>query len=369
MSDEVASPVSRTPTSRGLGRASWRFAATRAWHGFMRHRGIDSAAALTFFATLSMFPAALTVVSAFAVVRDRERALDSIIGVIDEVATKSAVDTIRGPLTEFLSISSPGLALTVGLVIGLWSLSAYATAFGRAMNSVYEVQEGRQLWKFRGLMMLVTLVLIVAFAAITVILLATSPVAASVGESLGVAPPWITVWNIGKWPALAALAVLVVGTLYYYTPNVRHTRRRWVSWGASFAIIAWLLATAGFALYISTVGQYDRVYGWLGGGVVLLLWIYLSNLVLVLGAEVDAEIVRLRQLTAGIAAEITVQLPLRDTTRNLLLARQRADDERRGRDIRLAATAQFENRDAAHTAGARPDRHDREPEPSTTEKG
>lgn len=351
----------RVPTSRGLGRASWRFAATRAWHGFMRHRGIDSAAALTFFATLSMFPAALTVVSMFAVVRDRERAVESILGVVDEFATSSAVNTIEGPLTEFLSISSPGIALAVGLIIGLWSLSAYATAFGRAMNSVYEVQEGRQLWKFRGLMMVVTVVLMVAFAAIIVILLATPRVASSIAGSVGVAELWVPVWNIGKWPVLAALAALIVGTLYYYTPNVRHTRRRWVSWGASFAIVAWLLATAGFALYIATVGQYDRIYGWLAGGVVLLLWLYITNLMLVLGAEVDAELVRLRQLTAGIAAEETIQLPLRDTSRNLLLARQRADDERRGRDIRLEATALFERE---RTTG-RQEPADLAPEPST----
>jgi membrane protein len=342
MTSESLTGATRIPTSRGLDRAAWRFAATRAWHGFMRHRGIDSAAALTFFATLSMFPAALTVVSMFAVLRDRDRAVESILGVVDEFATDSAVATIEGPLTEFLSISSPGIALAVGLVIGLWSLSAYATAFGRAMNSVYEVQEGRQLWKFRGLMMLVTVVLMVAFATIIVILIGTPRVAASVGESLGFAEPWVTVWNVAKWPVLAVLAALVVGTLYYYTPNVRHTRRRWVSWGATFAIGAWLAATAGFALYIATVGQYERIYGWLAGGVVLLLWLYITNLVLVLGAEVDAEVVRLRQLNAGIAAEQLIQLPMRDTSRNLLLARQRADDERRGREIRLEANALFE---------------------------
>jgi membrane protein len=329
-------------TSRGLAPAQLRYAAVRAWHGFMLHRGIDSAAALTFFATLSILPAALAVVSSFAVVRDRDRAVASILDVVGEIGTESTVDAVRAPLESFLSISNPGIALGVGLVLTLWSVSAYATAFGRAMNSVYEVVEGRQFWKFRGLMMLVTLVLMVAFGAIVLILLTTPVIAASIGESLGFAEPWVTVWNIGKWPVLAVFAVVAVAILYYYTPNVRHLRLRWVSWGACFAIVGWALGTAGFAVYVLTVGQYERVYGWLGGAIVLLLWLYITNLVLVLGAEVDSEIVRLRQLTAGLPAEEVILLPLRDTTRNLMLARQRADDIRGAHTIRMDAAAPTE---------------------------
>jgi len=331
--------VNTTQTSRGIGRASWRYALRRAWHGFVRHRGIDSAAALTFFATLSLFPGALVVVSAFAIVRDRDRAVESILSIVDEFATESTMDTLEAPLREFLSIENPGIAFAVGLVLLLWTLSAYATAFGRAINSTYEVMEGRQIWKFRGLMLLVTMLLLIAFGAILLILVTTPRVTAAVAENVGLTEPWITAWNVGKWPVLAALAVVVAGVLYYFTPNVRHLRMRWVSWGAVFAIVTWSLATAGFALYVATIGQYDRIYGWLGGGIVLLLWLYITNLVLVLGAEFDAEVVRLRQLTSGVAAEETIQLPLRDTRRNLTLARQRAEDVRDGKAIRDAAVA------------------------------
>jgi membrane protein len=187
----------------------------------------------------------------------------------------------------------------------------------------------------------VTLFLKVTFGAILLILVSTPRAAAAFGESLGFAEPWLSVWNISKWPLLVALAIVVAGVLYFYTPNVRHLRLRWVSWGAGFAIVTWALATAGFALYVATIGQYERVYGWLGGAVVLLLWLYITNLVLVLGAEFDAEVVRLRQLSSGLAAEETIQLPLRDTTRNLMLARQRADDVRDGKAIREAATARI----------------------------
>jgi len=321
-------------TSRGISRSSWRYAVRRARHGFVRHRGIDSAAALTFFAALALFPGALVVVSSFAIVRDRDRAVESILSVVGEFVQKSTVASLEDPLRSFLTISNPGIALAIGVWLLLWTLSAYATAFGRTINTTYEVLEGRKLWKFRGLMMLVTIVLMLAFGAILLILVVTPRIAASIGELAGFAEPWVTVWNVGKWPALALLAVFVAAVLYYYTPNVRHLRLRWVSWGAVFAIVTWALATAGFAVYVGTVGQYERVYGWIGGGIVLLLWLYITNLVLVLGAEFDAEVVRLRQLDAGIAAEEVIQLPLRDTTRNLVLARQRADDVRDGKAIR-----------------------------------
>jgi membrane protein len=332
-------PTTPPPTSRGLDRTAWRYAVRRALHGFMLHRGIDSAAALTFFATLALFPGALVFVSLFAIANDRDRAVDSILAIVDEFADAATVASVAAPVREFLSIDNPGIALVVGLALLLWTLSSYATAFGRALNATYEVLEGRQFWKFRGLMMLVTLVLMLAFGAILVILVSTPRAAAAFGDSLGFAEPWLSTWNVAKWPLLAALAVLVAGVLYYYTPNVRHLRLRWVSWGAGFAIVTWALATAGFALYVATLSVYDRIYGWLGGAIVLLIWLYITNLVLVLGAEFDAEVVRLRQLSAGLPAEETVQLPLRDTRRTLMLARQRADDVRDGKAIRQDATS------------------------------
>lgn len=322
------------PTSRGLPRSAWRYAARRTWHGFVRHRGIDSAAALTFFAALAIFPAALVVVSAFAIANGKHHAVGVILDIIDELAQPSTVDAVRDPLTELFTVTNPGIAITVGLVLSIWSLSSYATAFGRAVNTVYEVQEGRQIWKFRGLMLILAAFLLVVFATIVVLLATTPRLAAAIGESLGVGEPWITVWSFGRWPVLLLLVTLVIAILYYFTPNVRHHRMRWVSFGAGFAIIAWGLATTAFGFYVATVGTYDRIYGWLGGGLALLIWLYLTNLVLVLGAEVDAEVVRLRQLGAGIAAEEIIQLPIRDSTRNLMLARQLAMDVADGRAIR-----------------------------------
>ena len=318
------------PTSRGIPAHAWRLAARRALHGFVRHRGIDAAAALTFYSVLAFFPATLIVVSVFALARGRESAADDILTLVSEIAQPATVDAVKGPLSQLFSVTNPGIALAVGTVLALWTMSGFATAFGRAVNTVYEVQEGRQIWKFRGLMLVLAVFLLIVFGALIGTLLALpSAVAAA-----GVTEPWLTAWTIARVPIAVLLSALLIAVLYYWTPNIRHERFRWVSYGAAFAIVSWSLATIGFWAYISLVGQYDKIYGWLGGAVVLLLWLYLTNLVLVLGAEVDAEVVRLRQLTDGQAAESVVQVPMRDTTRNLMLAKQRAQDEADSRALR-----------------------------------
>ncbi|WP_157155802.1 MULTISPECIES: YihY/virulence factor BrkB family protein [unclassified Diaminobutyricimonas] len=323
-----------TPTSRELDRRAWRYAARRSWHGFRRHRGVDAAAALTFFAALSLFPASLAVVSAFAVFDSRSNAADELLALAGEFVQESTVQALADPLDQLLSIDQPILAMFIGLGLTLWTVSAYATAFGRAMNAVYEMQEGRPIWRFRGLMLLVTVVLMVGFSLIMTMLVVTPRAARAIAATAGFGEPWLTVWNGGKWLPIAVIAFLLVSVLYYFTPNVRHTRMRWVSYGSAFAVTVWALGTAGFAVYILTVGRYERVYGWIGGGIVALLWLYLTNLVLVLGAEVDAELVRARQLLAGIPAEEGIRLPARDLTRARSLARQRSLDEQDGRALR-----------------------------------
>ncbi|PJJ61410.1 YihY/virulence factor BrkB family protein [Compostimonas suwonensis] len=327
------------------GPAVWGYVVRRSWHGFLRHRGFDAAAALSFFAALTIFPVALAVVSAVALTDDRTRTVDDILSVLGSVVQESTVDALREPLRELLTIGNPGWALTLGILLALWSVSGYATAFGRAMNAVYEVQEGRRIWKFRGLMLIVAVVVLVAFSAMAIIVFVTPALAQALAEQWGAGGPgWVTVWDIGKWPLLLVLAVLLVTILYWATPNVRLPRKRWASYGAFIAIGVWAVATTGFALYVVTVSGYERVYGWLGGGIVLLVWLFITNLALVAGAEVDAETVRVLQLVGGAESETRVQIELRDTTRNLWLARQRSDDEAEGRRIRLEAEARRHER-------------------------
>jgi membrane protein len=330
--------IEGTPTSRGLPFSTLWYAARRTVHGFVRHRGIDSAATLTYFATLALFPGALVIVSTFALASGGHTgAVDRITDILEEFLSPRSIDAIHGTLDSLLNIPNPGIALGVGLVLSVWAVSSYATAFGRASNQAYGVEEGRQFFRFRGTMMIVAIALILGFAISAAILLGTPTVVAAIGESMHIPYFWILTWDIAKWPVLALVAFTILAILYYFSPNVKHLRVRWVTWGAAFALIVWGVATAGFGVYVLTFNTYNHVYGWLGGAVALLLWLYITNFVLVIGTEVDAEIVRVRQLSAGIVAEATIQLPLRDTHRNLMLARQQVRDEADGKAIRERA--------------------------------
>lgn len=314
-----------------------RSAALRAWHGFMRHRGLDSAAALTFFAALSVLPGSLVIVSSFALLDNRQRARDELAAIVGTFAGDTAGSSVERLVMQLLSLDSPGIALAIGLVLLMWSVSGYSTAFGRAVNSVYEVHEGRQMWKFRGTMLGVGAVLITLAAGAAAILLITPTVTAEIAGNRGLGPVVASVWNIGKWALLPVIVFLVFGILYYFTPNVRLTHRRWASYGSLVAIVLWGAGTAGFGVFVTLIDRYDRIYGVLGLALVGFLWLYVTNLSLVFGAELDAEIVRLHKLVDGEHAEETIHLPVRDSARNLMLARQRDADIVRSRAIREAA--------------------------------
>jgi membrane protein len=281
-----------------------------------------------------VFPASLTVVSVFALIDDRARAISDILSIVSNVADADVVDAVRDPIVQLLSIPNPGLALATGIVLTLWTMSNYVTAFGRAVNTAYEIDEGRQFLLLRALMLGVSAVLMVAIGLAVVLLLGTPRIVAAAAQTLRLPSAYAVLWDVARWPALVLLAILIVAILYYFSPNVRHLRIRWVTWGALLAIVVWVLATIGFAIYVLNVSHYNRVYGWLGGAIVLLLWLYISNLVVVFGAEVDAEIVRVRQLAAGIEAEDAIQLPLRSTYRTRVLNRHLEEDRARGRRLR-----------------------------------
>lgn len=329
-------PQAAQPTSR-LPRGSWRLAVRRAWHGFVRHRGIDAAAALTFFTTLAAFPAALAVASAFALTGDRERAVDDLLAIADTLLPADIAESLANGFGELLRLPNAAIALTAALVLLLWTASGYATAFGRAVNAVYEVQEGRPFWAFRARMLLVAAVLVVLAAGMLLALLATPAAADDILGRRGLAPVITTIWAIARWPLVVVLAVVFVAVLYTLTPNVRHARVVWASVGTAFALSAWALGTAGYALYVTLIGAYGALYGSIGTLLVALLWGYLTNLALVAGAELDAEFVRLRQLARGIDASETVRLPVRDVTRDHWIARQRDEDVAASRRILDAA--------------------------------
>jgi membrane protein len=205
------------------------------------------------------------------------------------------------------------------------------------MNEIYEIREGRPFWKLRPIMLLITLVAVLLIAVALLILVLSGPVAQSIGDVVGLGSVALTVWSYAKWPVLGVVMLLVVALLYYATPNVKQPKFRWVSVGAGVAIVSWLVASVLFGIYVANFSNYNKTYGSLGGVIVGLLWLWITNLALLLGAEIDSEMERGRQLQAGIPAEKDLQLPARDT-RNIEKAEEKeAEDIERGRELRLAA--------------------------------
>jgi membrane protein len=304
----------RKPASPSdLAAPSWRHTARMAVSEFGRDHCTDLAAALTYYATLSLFPALLALVSLLGLFGQGERTTSALLDIVRQVGQGSAADVLEGPVRDMTQTHAAGIALVLGLAGAVWSASGYVGAFGRAMNRIYQVDEGRPAWRLRPVQLLLTVVGIVLAAAVLVGLVVTGPLAHSVGDVLGVGEGAVTVWNVAKWPVILAVVVVMVAVLYHATPNVRQPRFRWISVGAAIAIAVWILASAAFGFYVAHFGSYNKTYGSLAGVVVFLLWLWLTNLALLFGAEVDAELERSRQLQAGMPAEWTLQLPPRDT--------------------------------------------------------
>ncbi len=273
----------------------------------------DLAAALTYYAVLALFPAAIALTSILGLVGQGTSAVDEVLKILEQIGAGSVVDSIGPTLRELSSSQSAGLAFVLGLAGALWSASGYVGAFGRAMNRIYEKGEGRPVWKLRPAMLLLTAVLVVLVAAVLAALVLTGPAAQAVGDSIGVGDTAVTVWNIAKWPVLLVIVMLIVALLYFFTPNVKPTSFRWISVGAVVAILVWVLASVAFGFYVANFSSYDKTYGALAGVIVFLLWLWITNIALLLGGELDAELERGRQLQRGEPAEEDILLPPRDT--------------------------------------------------------
>lgn len=281
---------------------------------FSRDQCTDLAAALTYYAVLSLFPALVVVVSLLGVIGQGQRTSDTILGLIGDISPGEATETLRQPIQQLVEAPSAGFALIAGLVGAVWSASGYIGAFGRAMNRIYEVDEGRPAIKLRLQQLLLTLAGLIVVSLVVLLLTLSGPVAEAIGGYLGAGQTALTVWNIARWPVLLVLVILGVAMLYHSSPNVEQPRFRWVSVGAAIAIIVWVIASLGFGVYVANFGSYNKTFGALAGVIVFLLWLWITNLALLFGAEVDAELERGRQLQAGISAEDELKLPLRDTT-------------------------------------------------------
>jgi membrane protein len=273
----------------------------------------DWAAALTYYSVLALFPGLIVLVAILGLVGQHPETTNALLDIVRDVGPASAVDTFRGPIESVVkSNSGAGALLGVSLLFAIWSASGYVGAFIRAINVIYEVEEGRPFWKRRPLQIVITVAMVLLLALVAISIVVTGPLARAIGDEVGLGDTAITIWNIAKWPVVVVVVTGMFTVLYYVAPNVRQPRVRWVTPGGIVAVVLWLLASAGFGLYVANFGSYDKTYGSLGGVVVFLVWLWLSNLALLFGAEFDAELERSRELAAGLPAEESLQLPERD---------------------------------------------------------
>jgi membrane protein len=261
----------------------------------------DRAAALTYYGVLSIFPALIALVSIVGLVMNPQTVTDALTEVISSVGPASAVETFKGPVESLTrSSGTAGIMLIVGIAGALWTASGYVGGFMRASNIIYEVEEGRSIIKLRPLQMVVTLVLIIMLALVLVALVLTGPLAEAVGSAIGLGSTAVTVWDIAKWPVLLGVVMAMVGLLYYASPNAKLRGFKSILPGAVLAVVVWLLASLLFAFYVANFGSYNKTYGALGGVVIFLVWLWLTNVAILLGAELNAERERSAQLAEGV---------------------------------------------------------------------
>jgi len=207
---------------------------------------------------------------------------------------------------------SAGLLALVSLAAALWLASRYIAAFMRASNAIYDVPEGRPIWKTLPIRIGVTVVVMVLLAVSAVAVVATGGLAARIGRLLGIGSTAVTVWDIAKWPVLLLIVGFMFGLLYWASPNARQPFR-WVTPGGILAVVVWVLASAGFAVYVANFGSYNKTYGSLAGVIIFLVWLWLSNTAILLGAELNAELERSRAIAAGHPPDEEPYMELRDT--------------------------------------------------------
>jgi membrane protein len=278
---------------------------------FSQDNVTDWAAALTYYGVLSIFPGLLVLVSILGMMSNdgQQTVRDTVSEVTPSPQLQQLVDTV---LNQVQDTGAAGLAAIVGIVVAFWSASGYIAAFMRASNSVYDVPEGRPIWKTLPIRLAVTAVIGLMLIASAVIVIFTGDLAQVVGDTIGLGSAAVTVWSIAKWPVLVLLVSLMFAILYWASPNAKTGGFRWVSPGGIFAVLLWLVASGAFAFYLANFANYNKTYGTLGGVIAFLVWLWISNIAILLGAELDAELERGRAIAAGHPPDEEPFLQLRD---------------------------------------------------------
>jgi membrane protein len=294
-----------------LGRDGWTAAARRSATEFKEDNLQDWAAALTYYGILSIFPGLLVLVSLLGLLG--KSATQPVITGLTKAAPGSVRQIVLTAMTHLQhSHATAGILAAVGIVVGLWSASGYVAGFMRASNVIYDVPEGRPLWKTTPIRLGVTLVMLILLVASALIVVVTGTLAAKVGHALGIGSAAVTAWNIAKWPVLLIIVSVMFAILYWASPNARHGFRL-VSPGSVLAVVLWLIASGLFALYVANFGKYNKVYGSLAAVIIFLIWMWLSNTAVLIGAEFNAELERGRAIAGGLPPDREPFTELRDS--------------------------------------------------------
>ncbi|MPQ98642.1 YihY family inner membrane protein [Modestobacter sp. I12A-02628] len=274
----------------------------------------DKAAALTYYLVLAMFPALIALISIVGLVFEPQQIIDALTTLLNTIAPGTAADTFSGPIQQIAgSQSAAGFGLVIGIASALWAASGYVGAFTRAANVVWETPEGRPFWKLKPLQLLVTLIGVLLIAVIALSVVATGPITDAIGQALGLSSTVTTVWDIAKWPVMIVIVALMIAILYYTAPNVRLRGFKFVTVGAAAALLVWVIASALFAFYVANFGSYNKTYGALAGVIVFLVWLWITNLAVLIGIELDSERERTIEMKNGVErAREEIQLDARD---------------------------------------------------------
>jgi len=302
-----------------LGGSSWMAAGKRTLREFKEDFLQDRAAGLTYYGVLSIFPAILVLVSLLGLVG--QSATQPLITNLTNAAPSTVRTILRNAIHNLQHGHGAGVLAIVGILLALWSASGYVAAFMRASNAIYDVPEGRPAWKTVPTRLGVTVVLLVLMVVSAVMVVVSGGVARHVGQVLGVGSTAVTAWDIAKWPVLFILVCIMIGLLYWASPNARRGFR-WIGPGAVIAVVIWLIASGLFALYVANFGHYNKVYGSIAGMIIFLIWLWLTNTAILLGAEFNAELERGRAIAAGTPPDTEPFVEMRDTRK--LRRRRRA---------------------------------------------
>jgi membrane protein len=295
-----------------LPKKSWGAVLRSTAKEFQRDELSDRAAALTYYSVLSLFPALLVLVSLLGVTG--RSTTDKVLDNLTRLTPGSARDIITNAVKELQGHGGTGSVLAViGLLGAVWSASGYVAAFIRASNAVYDVPEGRPVWKILPLRLVLTVGLMVLACASALIVVFTGGIADQAGTALGIGDSALTAWSIAKWPVLVVLVTIMIALLYWASPNAKGRGFRWITPGSFLALALWMIASAGFALYVANFASYNKTYGTLAGVIVFLVWLWITNLAILLGLEFDAELARRRAIAGGLPETREPYVEPRDT--------------------------------------------------------